>query len=72
MVISCKKTNKISHISKGAAEAHLRSLPNPDISVAYRCRFCMKWHVGRMTDRKRTYLLYGAKSRRGKNGSKAG
>lgn len=41
---------KVSHPSRGAAEAHLRSLTKLDTSYdgkVYPCIYCHGWHIGR-------------------------
>lgn len=50
MIKYCHKTNKHCHLSKGAAEAHIRNLIKTDKykgQVAYVCLECQQWHVGR-------------------------
>jgi len=46
----CRRSGKHIHKSRGAAEAHIRSLVKiePDIQWnAYLCVYCRGWHVGR-------------------------
>lgn len=58
---SCS-TGKAIHLSKQAAEAHIRSLYKLDKDIEdtciYRCPICSNWHVGRMgTKRHRNKYL---------------
>lgn len=52
MTRRCSRTGKQCHKSKGAADAHLRSLlkldapDEPEILSTFICRFCESWHVG--------------------------
>lgn len=50
--------NKIGHEDEDAAWAHLRNLGGKNSGV-YRCRWCGRWHVGRLSRMQRN----GMKSR---------
>lgn len=47
----CRVTGKHYHKSQGAAEAHLRSLPESYTGISYPCIYCRGWHVGRVSQK---------------------
>jgi hypothetical protein len=43
----CPQSKKVIHLSRGKAEAHLRSLKDGYTGRVYPCEHCGGWHVGR-------------------------